>query len=95
LVGALEDLNAVRNRAGLTDVVVNSEDELLEAILHERRVELFTEQGHRWFDLKRTGRVSEVLGSLKSGWEDTDVLLPVPESELQANPNLLPQNQGY
>ncbi|MDF0709056.1 RagB/SusD family nutrient uptake outer membrane protein [Flagellimonas okinawensis] len=95
LVGALADLNEVRNRAGLVDVVVHTEGELLEAILGERRIELFTEQGHRWFDLKRTGRAAVALGALKPSWEDTDLLLPVPEGELQANPNLLPQNQGY
>lgn len=95
LIGSLEDLNTVRNRAGLPDMNINSESALLETILHERRIELFSEQGHRWFDLKRTGRASELLGMVKPDWEDTDVLLPIPESELQANPNLLPQNQGY
>ncbi|MEE1963963.1 RagB/SusD family nutrient uptake outer membrane protein [Allomuricauda taeanensis] len=95
LVGAREDVNMIRNRAGLSNTTANSEGELLEAILRERRVELFTEQGHRWFDLKRTDRANEVLGVLKPNWEDTDVLLPIPESELETNPNLLPQNQGY
>lgn len=95
LIGSLEDINTVRNRAGLPDMNINSESALLETILHERRIELFSEQGHRWFDLKRAGRASELLGMVKPDWEDTDVLLPIPESELQANPNLLPQNQGY
>jgi len=68
---------------------------LLAALEHERRIELFSEQGHRFFDLKRTGRATEVLGPLKSNWEQTDVILPIPESELLLNPNLGPQNDGY
>lgn len=95
LIGASEDLNMIRNRAGLANTTANSESELLEAILAERRVELFTEQGHRWFDLRRTGRATAVFGMFKPDWEDTDVLFPIPEIELEANPNLLPQNQGY
>ncbi|MDF0707646.1 RagB/SusD family nutrient uptake outer membrane protein [Flagellimonas okinawensis] len=95
LVGARKDLNVIRNRAGLQDIMADSESGLLEAILTERRVELFTEQGHRWFDLKRTDRATLVLGMLKPYWEDSDTLLPIPEMELEANPNLLPQNQGY
>ena len=94
-VGARTDLNSIRNRAGLQDIVANTQSELLEAILQERRVELFTEQGHRWFDLKRTGRVNEVMGAKKDNWRSTDVLLPIPETELDTNPNLLPQNPGY
>lgn len=95
LIGAREDLNMIRNRAGLANTTANSESELLEAILAERRVELFTEQGHRWFDLRRTGRATAILGMFKPDWEDSDVLFPIPEIELEANPNLMPQNQGY
>lgn len=93
--GALEDLNAVRKRAGLEEVVENSLDGLLDAIFTERQVELFVERGHRWFDLKRSGSASHVLGPIKSNWKDTDVLLPLPEAALENNPNLLPQNTGY
>lgn len=95
LIGAAEDLNSIRNRAGLSNVMATEKDTLLEAILSERRVELFTEQGHRWFDLKRTGRANDVLGAFKPNWIATKVLLPIPEVELEMNPNLLPQNQGY
>lgn len=95
LVGARQDLNAVRNRAGLGNVNLAGQSELLEAIYRERRVELFAEQGLRWMDLKRTGRATEVMEPLKANWEDTHVLLPIPESELEINPNLLPQNPGY
>ncbi|WP_418502093.1 RagB/SusD family nutrient uptake outer membrane protein [Flagellimonas sp.] len=93
--GAAADLNRIRNRAGLSNTAASTESELLDAIVRERRIELFTEQGHRWMDLVRTGRADEVLGALKSNWRATDVLLPLPEAELEINPNLLPQNEGY
>lgn len=95
LTGAREDLNVIRNRAGLGNTAANTTNGLMEAILQERRVEFFAEQGHRWFDLKRTSRVDEVLGNLKPNWKATDVLFPIPETELETNPNLLPQNEGY
>ena len=93
--GAQADLNVIRNRAGLTNTMADNRDSLLDAIFDERQVELFTEQGHRWFDLKRTRKAAEVLAPIKPGWRDTDILLPVPESEILINPNLLPQNDGY
>ena len=93
--GAQQDLNTVRNRAGLTDSSADSMNDLLDAILHERRVELFCEQGQRWWDLKRTGNAASVISSVKPNWQETDVLFPIPESELEVNPNLMPQNAGY
>ncbi|RXM48052.1 RagB/SusD family nutrient uptake outer membrane protein [Flavobacterium sp. YO12] len=94
LIGALEDLNTIRSRAGLSSLQAESRELIIEAIIIERRKELFTEYGHRFFDLKRTGAINTVLQS-KTGWNDTDILLPLPESELNLNPNLLPQNPGY
>ena len=93
--GAQADINIVRNRAGLADTSANTAEELKAAILQERRVELFTELGNRWFDLARTGTAADVLSSIKSGWRATDLLLPIPEAELLANPNLYLQNPGY
>lgn len=95
IAGAQQDVNIIRNRAGLDNTTATTTNELLDAILQERRVELFTEHGHRFFDLKRTGRTDAVLGPVKSGWDATDILLPIPESEILVNPNLLPQNPGY
>lgn len=95
LTGAQEDLDAVRNNAGLGNTTATTEEGLLNAIMHERRVELFTEFGHRWFDLKRTGKAAQVLSAIKPAWSGTDVLFPIPESELLVNPMLQPQNPGY
>ena len=95
LLGAQEDLNMTRNRAGLPNTTATSTEALLNAILEERRFELFSEQGHRWYDLKRTGRAAAVLSLIKPGWRATDLLLPIPANEIILNSNLLPQNPGY
>lgn len=95
LTGGAEDLNVIRNRSGLGDTPFSSQPDLLGAIHQERRHEFFTELGHRWFDLKRSGTATSVLGVVKPGWDTKDLLLPLPESELLLNPNLLPQNLGY
>ncbi len=96
--GALEDLNTVRARAGLTEVTSTDKEQILDFILHERRVELFSEWGHRWLDLKRTGKVDDVMvdvttkkgGSWNTNWQ----LYPLPLSDLQKDMNLT-QNMGY
>jgi len=94
LAAAREDLDKIRKRAGLSGSAASSKEELLAAIIDERRKELFAEYGHRFFDLKRTGRLDGAL-SVKPGWNSSDRLLPIPESELSVNPNLKPQNPGY
>lgn len=99
---AISDLNVIRSRAGLP-VYSGGQDQasILNAILHERRVELFTEWGHRWFDLIRTGSVDSVMGSpgnvcnSKGGnWSSYWELYPILISELLFDPNLT-QTPGY
>lgn len=92
---AIDDLNVIRNRAGLANADNNlNEDDLVDAILSERKHELFTEWGHRWFDLKRTGRAIELLSPVKPGLTETDLLYPIPQDERNKNSNLT-QNPGY
>lgn len=95
LIGAREDLNKVRNTAGLNNVSAVTASEIIDAIIEERRLEFFTEYGHRFFDLKRTDQLNNVLGASKIGWNDYDALWPLPLIEIMANPNLSPQNPGY
>jgi hypothetical protein len=95
LNSAETDVNIIRSRSGLPNTTAFSKQELLKAIEQERRLELFTEWGHRFFDLKRTERLNAVLDPIKLNWDNTDVLLPIPQSELLLNPNLKPQNPGY
>ena len=95
LIGAEEDLNKVRHTAGLENTLAATKEEILDAVLQERRLELFTEFGHRFFDLKRFNKIQTVLSTLKPGWDTHDDLFPIPEAELNLNPNLKPQNPGF
>lgn len=79
-------LDAVRARVGLPSVPVT-----LDNIYNERRLELATE-GHRWFDLVRTGQAASVLAS-KGFQANKNEVLPIPLVELQ-NTKLV-QNPGY
>jgi len=96
--GAQADLNAIRTRAALPNTTANDKPSLLTAIMQERKVELFTEWGHRWFDLKRTNTIDAVMETVtptKNGtWQTTDKLYPIPQSELDKSKQLL-QNEGY
>jgi len=95
LTGAKDDINVIRHRAGLSDVNAMTKEEVLLAILQERKWEFFTEYGHRFFDLKRFNKIDNVLSVLKLGWNTSDRLFPIPQTEIGTNPNLRPQNPGY
>ena len=96
LTGAAADLNTIRSRAGLPPATATSQSDLLAAVMQERRVELFTEWGHRFFDLKRTGQAGTVIGAIptKQPWQGTQLLYPIPFNEIKTDPNLV-QNPGY
>ncbi|MDR6567442.1 RagB/SusD family nutrient uptake outer membrane protein [Chitinophaga ginsengisegetis] len=98
LTGSRNDLNVIRLRAGLSKNDSNTQIELSSAIRHERRVELFTEWGHRWLDLKRTQEINSIMSIVtpqKGGiWNSSWQLYPITLLELQSNP-LLTQNTGY
>ncbi|MBO9572009.1 MAG: RagB/SusD family nutrient uptake outer membrane protein, partial [Chitinophagaceae bacterium] len=98
LQDAEDDLNVIRTRAGLSDTTITDQDGLLNAVLKERQVELFCEWGNRWYDLKRTDKVNEVMSvvtPLKGGvWNNNLQLYPVPQTQIETNPFLI-QNPGY
>jgi len=87
---AESDLNVIRTRAGLGNLeFVPDKQLLLNEILNERQRELFTEWGHRWLDLKRTGRADQVLGIVKGTyWQPSDQYYLIPQEELDRNPNI-------
>lgn len=91
---AVSDINKIRDRADLGDVTVTTKEGILSAIADERRHEFFLEAGHRWFDLKRTGRADAVLGPIKPQWTANDTLYPLPFQETLINKKLT-QNEGY
>ncbi|TDX01564.1 RagB/SusD family nutrient uptake outer membrane protein [Dinghuibacter silviterrae] len=98
LSGAASDLNAVRARATLAATTATDQQGLLNAIAHERRVELFTEFGNRFFDLKRTGKIDSVMTAFApikgATWSAYMKLYPLPLNDLLQDPNLT-QNPGY
>lgn len=98
-----DDLNVIRRRAGLIDLGVpaNKAAGML-LVEKERRLELFGEWGHRWFDLKRwkslttpgKTRADDILPATKTAWKSTSVLFPIPTEAVSTNPNMV-QNPGY
>lgn len=94
---AYSPLNLVRNRAGLDDLSGLSQSALREAIRKERRIELAFE-GSRWFDLIRYDNgqyAASFFNSIgKTNFSSKFLLLPIPQKEIDANPNLN-QNPGY
>lgn len=96
---ALQYLNQVRQRARqgnpniLPDITVTNQAQLRDIILNERRVELALE-GHRFWDLVRTGRAADVLGP--SGFiPGKHELLPIPQSEIDLSQGTLEQNPNW
>lgn len=88
----LNDINLLRTRAGLPDLVTINLDD----ILNERRKELCFE-GHRRMDLLRNGlnlRRPGMANVAESAPGQDRVIFPVPVNELDLNPNLV-QNNGY
>ncbi len=85
---AKELLDAVRARVGLASIPAT-----LDNIYAERRLELATE-GHRFFDLVRTGRAVAVLGSVgfKAGKSE---YIPIPQTEIDVTKGNIKQNPGY
>jgi len=102
---AYEAINKVRRRAygkaidtpdATVDLAGLTKAQFKEAIFVERTKE-FAQEGQRWFDLVRLGRlvseVKKVPG--KSAVSERNNLYPIPQSERDQNPEGLPQNDGY
>ena len=93
---ALSSFNLIRNRAGLAD----DDDGIItkQELMDERRVELAFEN-HRLFDLIRMGEAQNVLSTFASSvgasFASSDLLLPIPQREINLSNGLLTQNPGY
>lgn len=103
VAGAAVLVNQVRQRVQLAPISTSlSQEAMKEAVLKERRLELAFE-GHRWFDLLRSGKAIEVMNALNSkdsgrlamkSMNTDTTLYPVPQGEITNNSNLT-QNRGY
>ena len=106
LAGAVELVNQTRNRAKIGDLPssqTGSQEQVLNAVLNERRLELALE-GQRLFDLIRFGKLMEVMNDINSRDEgrlpqarpfvEAHRLMPIPQTALDQNANLQ-QNDGY
>jgi len=95
VAGAADDINVLRERAGVSLIEGTSRNQMLQVIENERRMELCFE-GHRWYDLVRTGRAQAVMSEFTSNWTEKDELWPIPLREIINNPSLKDaQNPGY
>ena len=92
---AQTDINILRTRAKAPTVGSVSQSQMIQVIENERRYELSFE-GHRWYDLVRTGRAEQVMPLFNSNWRPAYELWPIPQREIQNNPALVgEQNPGY
>lgn len=97
LPDAEKDLDRIRERAGLANITWGSAEEMMQEVRHQNELEFFFE-GHRFFDLKRWFDYDEMkqilIDNKKQGAEDflpKHYVLPIPESEINAN-SVLTQN---
>ena len=102
LATGVSRLNEVRRRAGVSDKLVGEFD--IDVILDERAMELAGEY-HRWFDLKRTGKLIERCVSFNKDIVSADffvgidgenkILRPIPQEAIDLNRGEYSQNPGY
>jgi len=79
------------NQYNFTNVVTQSD--FVDTLVKQRARELCVE-GHRRWDLIRLGRYKQIEAGMGFTIQDYQFLLPIPQTELDANPNLH-QNTGY
>lgn len=101
---SVENVNRIRQRAGLTPFTQTGADAFLKEVWNQRYFDLCYEN-KMWFDMLRTrkirddksGEYVDFIGYKTNGgkvYTETQLLFPVPLSERQANSNLS-QNSGY
>ncbi len=90
---AYDAINQVRTRAKLPPLSGLSQATFRDAVANERRIEFFLE-GHRLFDLKRTGKWFSTMSPIIPSLTPEKEWFPIPQAELDVNKNLTP-NPGW
>lgn len=99
-------LDAVRDRAGIARVVHTTDPAAMMKIIQDERKWEFAFEGLRYFDIRRWGIAADVINSITSDEKynfgshkvfvaPANYLWPLPQEATDANPNLLPNNEGY
>jgi len=99
---AMHYLNLVRSRAGLNELISLDQSSLRLVIAQERRWELISE-GYRWFDLVRTEQAIPVMNAYFTATpglqniriDEHNLVQPVPQSQINTDPESIIQNPGY
>lgn len=80
LAAALPDINYIRTTAGLLPPIASfaTRDAAIDALLYEKRYSLLWE-GHRWFDVRRWGRLLTLPLDIPTHFRAR--VMPVPQSE--------------
>lgn len=96
---ALKYLNAVRQRAGISNLTVKqlpTQEKFRKGILVERQRE-FPYEDQRWFDLVRMGFAKSVMAENGVEIKDYQLLFPIPQQEIEkvGDKSILWQNPGY
>lgn len=95
---AIDSYMKVRVRAGFDAVTDRPSKLTKEALLLERRVE-FAFENHRLFDLIRFGEAQSKLSVFATAngfnFATTDLLLPIPQNEINLSKGVMKQNAGY
>ncbi|MGX5816766.1 RagB/SusD family nutrient uptake outer membrane protein [Chitinophaga lutea] len=102
LSGAISDLDRIRQRAGILPIAGSmpgiGKAALLDSIMIERKRELFTEWGLRWFDIRRSPNFSRIMQAVLAQkgitWDARRQLWPIPQNDI-VNNNQLVQNESY
>ena len=99
-------LDAVRDRAGIAHVAHTTDPTAMMKIIQDERKWEFAFEGLRYFDIRRWGIAADVINSITSDElynfgshkvfvAPANYLWPLPQEATDANPNLLPNNEGY
>lgn len=92
IANAAADLNLIRTRSGGLPVATLNAGNIVDELLYNRRYSLLFEGGHRWIDLRRFGRITDL--PLDQPTDVRNVRFPIPSDECNARPGEPACTQG-